>query len=617
MTKAARDPVCGMTVHAEKAVSSPFQEETFFFCSEYCRDLFLSGPGPYVEAARSPLPEDDPARRRIAYFSMEVGIDPRLPIYSGGLGVLAGDTLRSLADLKVPAVGVTLLYAKGYFVQKLDAGGNQTEEPVEWTPSAVLALLAPTVRVTIENHPVAVRAWQYDVKGSTGGAVPLVLLDTNLEENTPYERTLTAFLYGGDERYRLSQEIVLGIGGVRMLAALGYRGIERFHMNEGHASLLALELLSKESAAPLAREIEDVQRRCIFTTHTPVPAGHDRFSYELVREVLGEPVPLAELRMLGGTEQLNMTLLALNLSHHVNGVAKRHGEVSQKMFPDYAISSITNGVHSFAWTCDSFRRLYDRFIPGWAQDPFSLRHAVEIPSDAIWNAHTEAKARLLEEVRRRTSRSLVREMLTIGFARRATAYKRADLIFSDPRRLREISTRKGPLQLLFAGKAHPKDEPGKEIIRRIVRVAEESRSELKIVYLENYDLELARLLTSGVDIWLNTPLPPLEASGTSGMKAAHNGVPSLSILDGWWVEGHVEGVTGWSIGPGPGDGPRTEADTGREAEELYRKLGDPIEPLFYFNRSAWTDIMRRTIAFNASFFNTHRMVQQYAANAYV
>ncbi len=355
----------------------------------------------------------------------------------------------------------------------------------------------------------------------------------------------------------------------------------------------------------------------IFTTHTPVPAGHDQFSYELVKQVLGDTAPLEVLQMLGGRDRLNMTLLALNMSSYVNGVAKRHGEVSQEMFPGYAIDSITNGVHSVTWTCESFATLYDRHIPGWRADPFSLRHAISIPTQEIWAAHVHAKQRLLAEVRKRTSLPFREDALTIGFARRATQYKRAGLIFSEPSQLLDMARRVGPIQFMFGGKAHPKDEPGKEIIRRIIRIAAQLKPEIPIAYLENYDRDLAKLLTAGVDLWLNTPLSPLEASGTSGMKAAHNGVPSLSVLDGWWVEGSVEGVTGWSIGRGSADAASQEQSGARDARELYDKLRGVIAPLFYQSREQWSEIMRQTIAFNASFFNTHRMVQQYTANAYV
>jgi starch phosphorylase len=549
---------------------------------------------------------------------MEVAADPGMPTYSGGLGVLAGDTLRSCADLKIPIVGVSLLYRRGYFEQHLDDWGNQHEQPVKWDPSRLARLLPTTVRVSIEGRPVVVQAWQYDITGLTGYAVPLLLLDTNAEENAAGDRELTSDLYGGDERYRLAQEIILGIGGVRMLRALGYTQVERFHMNEGHAALLAIELLGeRKQTEPAAWDFDGVKRDCIFTTHTPVPAGHDQFSYELVKQMLGDTAPLDVLQMLGGRDQLNMTLLALNMSTYVNGVAKRHGEVSQDMFPGYAIDSITNGIHSATWTSLSFQQLYDRHIPGWRADPFALRYAISVPAQDIWAAHVQAKARLLGEVRKRTSLPFRDDALTIGFARRATQYKRAELVFSEPSQLLDMVRTVGPIQFIFAGKAHPKDEPGKEIIRRIIHIAGQLKPEIPIAYLENYDLVLAKLLTSGVDLWLNTPLRPQEASGTSGMKAAHNGVPSLSVLDGWWVEGCIEGVTGWAIGRGSSDAASQEGRGAQDARELYDKLRGVIAPLFYQDRARWSEIMRSTIAFNASFFNTHRMVQQYTANAYV
>ena len=618
MPSVIKDPVCGMPVRVEEALAISYRGHSFYFCSELCKQAFLAHPEQYSGETRVRTSDEIDTRRRIAYFSMEVAADPRMPTYSGGLGILAGDTLKSCADLKIPLVAVSLLYSKGYFDQKLDEWGNQQEFPVAWEPSRFVRLLPITVRVPIENRSVVVRAWQYDITGYTGYSVPLILLDTNVDENAPPDRELTAFLYGGDERYRLAQEIILGMGGVRMLRALGYNQLERFHMNEGHASLLVLELL-RERRGQGAEEwdFHGVRSRCVFTTHTPVPAGHDQFSYDLVKGVLGETIPVEMVQMLGGKNRLNMTLLALNLSRYVNGVAKRHGEVSQEMFPGYSIDSITNGVHSFTWTCDSFKKLYDRHIAGWVNDPFSLRYAVSIPKGEIWDAHVEAKRRLIDEVHRRTGMSLKPDMLTIGFARRATLYKRADLVFSDPGQLMEIASTVGPIQLVFAGKSHPKDDPGKDLIRRVFHFARQLKDQIPIAYLENYDMELGKLLTSGVDLWLNTPLRPLEASGTSGMKAAHNGVPSFSTLDGWWIEGHIEGVTGWSIGPGPQDLHGQDAANEQDARELYHKLRTVIAPMFYRDRDRWIDIMRQAIAFNASFFNTHRMVQQYAANAYV
>jgi starch phosphorylase len=384
-------------------------------------------------------------------------------------------------------------------------------------------------------------------------------------------------------------------------------------MNEGHASLLLLELL-RPGQPPSELDFEAVRERSIFTTHTPVAAGHDQFDYALVRDVIGEPISLEVLQMLAGGLALNMTLLGLNLSRYVNGVAKRHGEVSREMFPGYPIRHITNGVHAWTWTSHHFKVLYDDAFPGWAEDPALLRKAVSIDKTAVWAAHAAAKAELVDFINQRSNRSFSADVLTIGFARRATQYKRADLVFSDVNRLLQIVERQRPVQFVFGGKAHPHDQPGKELIRRITALSHQLSDRVKIVYLEDYDFDMARYITSGVDLWLNTPQPPLEASGTSGMKAALNGIPSFSVLDGWWLEGHVEGVTGWSIGYRDSG---ASHESGGDAADLYRKLEDTILPMFYTNRQQWIDVMRHTIALNASYFTTHRMVQQYVTNAYM
>lgn len=617
MSDSLKDPVCGMTIQQQRGITTLFQGHIIHFCSEFCRNKFLLHPEKYFASFFTSSYEEANEKRQIAHFSMEVAIGSSMPTYSGGLGVLAGDTLKSCADLRVPIVGITLLSRKGYFDQKLNEQGDQQEYPVEWIPEHFLQPLAQTIQVEIERRTVQVRAFQYQVVGATGYTVPLILLDTNIEENTDYDRTLTDILYGGDERYRLAQEIILGIGGVRMLRALRYSGIQRFHMNEGHASMLALELLRSQRRRQAAEwDFSNVRTQCVFTTHTPVPVGHDQFGYDLVERVLGEIVPFEILTMLGGQDHLNMTLLALNLSHHVNGVAQRHEEISREMFPGYPIHHITNGVHSGTWTCDSFKLLYDRYIPGWSNDPPMLRNALSFPQQEIWAAHLAAKTQLLEMVKERTGLSLSADTLTIGFARRATLYKRADLILSDVNRLLEITKQVGPLQFVFAGKAHPHDYAGKELIKRIFTVSRQVRDQLQIVYLENYDLDMARLLVSGVDLWLNTPQRPLEASGTSGMKAAHNGIPSFSTLDGWWIEGHIEGLTGWSIGSKEPEEASDSANK-QDADDLYQKLQNTIIPVFYHDRERWIDIMKHSIALNASYFNTHRMVQQYVTNAYL
>ena len=558
-----------------------------------------------------------PTRSSVAYFSMEICLEQSIPTYSGGLGVLAGDTLRSAADLAVPVVAVTLLHRKGYFEQHLDASGQQTETPVHWSPEKVLEPVAARASVTLEGRSVAVTAWKYMVKGVRGHEVPVYLLDTNLAENSEWDRTLTDTLYGGDEHYRLCQEIVLGMGGAALLQEIGYQNGTIYHLNEGHSALLTLQLLEKQLAGRPVFELEEadfeaVRSRCIFTTHTPVPAGHDKFPLEMVRKVLGDE-RVALLESCGGVYEgmLNMTHLALHLTRWVNGVAMRHGEVSRGMFPDYPIDSITNGVHATTWTGPAFAQLFDRRIPEWRHDNLYLRYAVSIPLQEIREAHTASKLLLLQEVARRTNDELDPNVMTIGFARRATPYKRADLIFSDLERLAKIARTVGKLQIVFGGKAHPHDAGGKELIRRIFAARAKLGDLVKIVYLENYEMALAHKMVAGVDLWLNNPMKPLEASGTSGMKAAMNGVPSFSVLDGWWVEGHVEGVTGWSIG-----GPELEGDPARDAVDLYIKLERVILPLFYGLPFAYAEVMRSAIALNGSFFNTQRMVGQYVHNAY-
>ena len=625
MSNPLLDPVCGMPVTDDGAIFADYIGRRFVFCSAFCRDAFLAAPAVYAAAAPVGSSSAE-SPRRVAYFSMEVAVDPGMPIYSGGLGVLAGDTLKSAADLGLPVIAVSLLNAKGYFKQTLDRSGNQQERPSAWNLGQFVHPVPmrfspdsdrphnPEVEVRIEGRTVKIRCWQYDVVGATGFTVPLILLDTDVLGNDPWDRELTSCLYGGDDRYRLAQEVILGVGGARMLRALGYNRINRFHMNEGHAALLVLELLGSNRWST-GLDFLGTRAECVFTTHTPVPAGHDQFSYDFVHRVLGIPLPEQVVQMLGGSDRLNMTHLAMNMSRYVNGVAKRHAEVSREMFPGQKIDSVTNGVHSRTWTADSVKALYDRHIPGWGNDPFALRSAIGIPADEVWKAHASAKSRLADEVSRRSETVLNRDAFTIGFARRATAYKRADLIFRDLDRLAGIARDVGPIQMVFAGKAHPHDENGKELIRRVFAAAERLRDRVQVVYLENYDMTLAGLLTAGVDLWLNTPQRPLEASGTSGMKAAHNGVPMLSTLDGWWVEGNIEGVTGWSIGALASD-PKPDADA-EDAESLYRKLQDVILPLFYHNRDGWVGVMRHAIALNASFFNTHRMIQQYATNAYV
>ncbi len=550
-----------------------------------------------------------------AYFSMDVAVEPNIPTYSGGLGILAGDTLRSAADLGVPMVGLSLLHRKGYLEQHLDRVGNQSESSASWSPEAILEPLPARVSVAVEGREVRVRAWQYSIRGVNGHVVPIVFLDTDLLENEPQDRALTDHLFGGDERYRLCQEVVLGFGGVAILHALGFSNIRVYHMNEGHAALVPLALLELRAEGELLDAMQDgilegIRRQCVFTTHTPVPAGHDRFPVHLVTQVLGEERVTA-LRQVGccSDGSLNMTTLALRFSCYANGVSMRHGELCLEMFPGFRVHAITNGVHAATWVSKPFGQLYDRYIPEWRHDNFYLRFAIKIPLGEILAAHAQAKRELLNQVRQRTSIQLDENCMTLGFARRATAYKRADLLFSDLERLKSMAHKVGRLQVVYAGKAHPRDESGKLMIRKVFEAAAALRENVRVVYLENYDMTLGQAICAGVDLWLNTPLQPQEASGTSGMKAALNGVPSLSVLDGWWIEGHIEGVTGWAI--------EDDGATGTsESDSLYGKLEHIILPLFYQMPEEFARIMRYATAVNGAFFNTQRMVAQYLRNAY-
>ncbi|MHB1509048.1 MAG: alpha-glucan family phosphorylase [Acidimicrobiales bacterium] len=586
------------------------------------------------------------ASARVAYFSMEVALDAALPTYSGGLGVLAGDFLRSAADLELPLVAVTLAYRGGYFRQQVDEHGHQVEVPEVWEPTELLTRVDPRIEIEIRGRTVTVGAWQLLITGVSGGQVPVLFLHTDLGENAPEDRDITDQLYGGDAEHRLAQETVLGIGGVSMLRALGYEQLDRFHMNEGHAALLTLRLLESEmpigDTAPTSEQIEAVRARCVFTTHTPVAAGHDRFSADLVRATLGDERAsvLRHLGLLDG-EELNMTLLGSALSGYVNAVSLRHAQVTRAMLPKVDVASITNGVHVAHWASPSMAALFDEHLAGWRSDSTALRYALGIPLEAVGAAHRSSKRALLALLAARGYGEADEGGLTIGLARRVTRYKRTLLLLSDPDRLVSIAERHGPLRIVSSGKAHPHDAAGKEAVAALVAAGGRFGKLVRVVFLENYDIELAALLCAGCDLWLNTPERPLEASGTSGMKAAVNGVPSLSILDGWWLEGCFEGLTGWAIGnpenweeglhaDGGGVPPRLEQGSGdieaaeaaaiktakADADDLYAKLDDVVAPTFFSDEAAYLRVRRAAISLNGSFFSTDRMVREYAARAY-
>lgn len=556
-------------------------------------------------------------RTHIAYFSMEIAIRPEMHTYSGGLGILAGDTVRSCADLALRVVFVTLVNRAGYFQQQIDANGRQLEEPDWWEPAKFCTPLDAMVAVEINGRAVWIRPWLYVHTCPHGHEIPLLLLDTDLDQNGKEDRTLTHYLYGGDEAYRLKQEIVLGIGGLRLLRALGF-DIHTYHLNEGHAAFLTLDLLNRyrvpaeelEQGEALY-ELADVRERCVFTTHTPVEAGHDQFSYDFFERFLPDFVILDELKRLAGHDKLNMTRLALNLSGYINGVARRHAETTEHMFPGYHIHAITNGVHVGTWTHEAFARLYQKKFPHWRHEPEILVRALQLDDDEVWQCHQAAKADLISRVKEMAGVSLDPGSLIVGFARRMTGYKRPMLLFSDLSRLTALAARH-PFQVVMAGKAHPQDIEGKQAIEDIHQVARELEGKLTCVFLPNYDMEIAKTLVAGTDVWLNTPLPPLEASGTSGMKAALNGVLNLSTLDGWWLEACIDNVNGWAIGV-DGDGGSSEC----HAAILYEKLASAVLPLYYDQPARWRWMMKQAIGNIAYYFNSQRMMRRYAAEAYL
>jgi starch phosphorylase len=554
----------------------------------------------------------------VAYLSMEIAVAEDVPTYSGGLGVLAGDHLRAAADAGVPLVGVSLLYHRGYFAQEILEEEGQRERPVHWSPAGLLERVDLEVSVPVGGRFIRLGAWRAEVTGRRS-SVPVYFLDARVPGNLPEDQEVTDVLYGGDLRMRLRQELVLGLGGLALLRALGCP-VVTVHLNEGHAAFALLGLLEEA-----AGDWEAVQRRCVFTTHTPVAAGHDRFPEALVRAELGEErtAALTARGLLPPGGELNMTELALAGSRWCNAVSRRHAQVAGQMFPQVGFAAITNGVHAPTWVGPSIARVLDRRIPRWRDDQAELAAAERtVPLDELAAARREAKAALVELVAARCGVRLDPAALTLGIARRVTAYKRTTLALAHPDRLRSISREIGPLQLVFAGKAHPQDEPGKALIREVLAARRSLAPDVTVVFLPDYDLRGARILVAGVDVWCNTPVRPYEASGTSGMKAALNAVPSLSVLDGWWVEGHEEGITGWAVGGPPehvGDPagrPGLDPTWEEDAKSFAEVLAGTVAPLYYREPERFLAVGRGALARNGSRFTTQRMLAEYLELAY-
>ena len=548
----------------------------------------------------------------IAYISMEIGVESNIPTYSGGLGVLSGDTVRSAADLEIPMVAVCLCYSSGYFYQLFNEKGEQKEKEIEWNFFYEFVKVDNPIKIKIENKEVLVSAWRYQVIGQSGHIIPVYLLTTDLEGNEEWMKKMTGSLYDSTSRWnRIVQEMILGIGGVKLLKAQGYNNLEVYHLNEGHGSFSIVELYND------LKSIDKVIDRVVFTTHTPVPAGHDRFDEQLVKKVFENRFP-SELRKIADDNgSLNMTFLGMNSSRYKNAVSKKHAEVSKKMFPKNNLDYITNGIHLPFWISKPIRNIFDRKWPNWKANPKLLQNAIELDDLEIFDAHIENKFNLINYQKGHSWNLLDEELITFGFARRFATYKRAVLIFHDIDRLGQIC--QGRAQFIFAGKAHPKDLQGKEYIKKIFESAGYlyDNYRVKVVLMENYNMDLAHMLVSGVDVWLNTPERYREASGTSGMKAALNGVLNCSILDGWWLEGYrMNPMAGWAIGPddsNPND-PGVSNDMKLDSNAFYDILEKEIIPT-YMNHDEWLFRAKNAISL-ASFFNSDRMVEQYAEKAY-
>jgi glycogen phosphorylase len=605
----------------------------------------------------------DLADKPVAYFSAEFGLHRALPIYSGGLGVLAGDHVKEASDMGIPLVGVSLLYRQGYLRQRIDHEGWQHDVPANLDPAS-----EPTTQVLNDDgSPLHIEVDLHDGTGSLRlavwqvrvGRVSIYLLDSDVEGNPDWTRHLSSRLYGGDREHRLRQEIVLGIGGVRVLRALGINPVY-WHANEGHAALHLVERVREHVAAGRSTEdaIEEVRRSTVFTTHTPVPAGHDIFPDEMIdryfRQYWGElgvgREEFLELGRVVGEPGFNFTALSMRLAAHINGVSEKHGEVSREMWQglwdsadvaDVPIRSITNGVHLRTWISPNLRPTYDKYLPAtWRhqqENPLVWETIRNIPDEEFWDVHQFAKQALIDEIDERARRRYAEgqfdawqvlssgafqnaNVLTIGFARRFATYKRATLIFRNTDRLARILTNPdNPVQLIFAGKAHPADEGGKQLIQEIYTRARDPRFEGRIGFAEDYEMGLASLLVAGVDVWLNNPRYPMEASGTSGMKAAANGVLNCSILDGWWIEGFAgEEGNGWGI---PSLGLEGDAQDEAEANAIYETLERKVVPLYY-RRDAnglpreWIDRAKNAICTIAPQFSSRRMLIDYVTMLY-
>jgi starch phosphorylase len=540
---------------------------------------------------------------------MEMGIENEIPTYSGGLGVLAGDAACSFADLGLPAIFVTLLYKNGYTSQKLDKSAGQLDFDAPWDYRKLLRPVGTSVEVELAGKVQRVGAWEFLIRGKRD--VPIIFLDTDVDGNDEATRRISDRLYSGDHWHRLMQEMVLGVGGYRTLQALG-RPISIYHLNESHAALLIVELMKDH------REIKEVKRRCVFTAHTPVPAGYDAFPLAMMREAFTHYDWVNWEAECTPDGKIDLSHLAVKYSSVTNAVSLKHLFVSKRVLNHTKIEHVTNGVYHKRWIHNELKKLYDKHIAGWEETPALLTRAMELPTDALEDAHLKAKSEMIEMVFRSTGTQFYKEHLTVGLAKRVAAYKRNDLIFTDLDRLTGIAEKRGAIQVVLAGKAHPRDDVAKAVLRNILERIEELRGrtdKVRVAYLENYDISTARHLVSGCDVWLNNPRRPLEACGTSGMKAAMNGVLNFSVYDGWWLEGGADEVNGWGIGRRPHWDDLTDGGDS-DLEDLYQKLSESVLPTYYNEKERWWTMGKNSIATVGPVFNSYRMISEYEAKVY-
>lgn len=558
----------------------------------------------------------------IAYFSMEVMLESDVPTYAGGLGVLAGDILRSCADLHYSAVGMSLVYSGDTFSQIINLDGTQSFYRSDWQKLDQLQKLPTRIELEIAGQKVIVGCWRYDIVGLDGFVVPVYLLDTNILENPPWVRDFTINLYSANGDVRICQELVLGIGGIKMLRSLGYHQIGTYHLNEGHTSMAPLELLAENDY-----QDDRVKAMCVFTSHTPVPEGHDKFNYDQVWHFGRKYLPW-HIKKLGGNDYLNMTWLGINLSRSAFAVSEKHQITSEKILPGSKFDFVTNGVHHRTWTAPTMQNLFDRYIPNWITDPTLLITApAKLPDAVLWDHHQDAKSKLVRYVNKHLTAISTQqerdnpqpyelfdtETLTISLARRPVAYKRPLLLYHDIERFVRIGA--GKLQIIQCGKSHYEDDVSQQIVKEIVQLSKRFKDVLRIAFLENYSPKLARILVSGSDVWLNTPRRPLEASGTSGIKAALNGVLNFSVLDGWWIEAaRSNPLSGFAIGPLEDCVDPDHCDL-EDSTDLYSRLESEIIPMYYERRAEWIGRMKQAITLG-SYFNSHRVVGDYLQKAW-